>query len=82
MSQENSLLVPRLAVAMATLSDGFILERTDTANDDRTPLSLTELWVFDIPDSEEGDCYTLTKALRDSGTWQTSFGYLPEWLEL
>ncbi|KAH6888911.1 TPR-like protein [Coprinopsis sp. MPI-PUGE-AT-0042] len=77
MDQETSSLAPHHASSDGELYlTDIILERTDTANDDRTPLSLTELWVFGIPDSEEGNCYTLTNGT--SGQWHmTDFIQLP-----
>ncbi|KAH6888900.1 CHAT domain-containing protein [Coprinopsis sp. MPI-PUGE-AT-0042] len=79
MGQETNSPVPHHASRDGELClTDIILERTDTTNDldDGTPLSLTELWVFGIPDSEEGNCYTLTNTA--SGQWHmTDFIQLP-----
>ncbi|KAH6881193.1 hypothetical protein BKA70DRAFT_1575486 [Coprinopsis sp. MPI-PUGE-AT-0042] len=77
MGQETSSPVPQDASGDGELYlTDIILKRTDTANDDRTPLSLTELWVFGIPGSEEGNCYTLTNVT--SGQWHLiDFIWLP-----
>ncbi|KAH6903346.1 CHAT domain-containing protein [Coprinopsis sp. MPI-PUGE-AT-0042] len=71
MSQESSSLVAEHTSGEMPSSELYltdiVLERTDTASDYTPPLSLTELWVFDIPDSEKGNCYTLTNGAP--GQW-------------
>ncbi|KAH6877413.1 CHAT domain-containing protein [Coprinopsis sp. MPI-PUGE-AT-0042] len=59
MSQESSLVAEHTSGEIELYLTDIVLERTDTASDYTPPLSLTELWVFDIPDSEKGNCYTL-----------------------
>ncbi|KAH6902046.1 CHAT domain-containing protein [Coprinopsis sp. MPI-PUGE-AT-0042] len=77
MGQESSLLVPKHASGEGELYlTDIVLKRTDTASDYGPPMSLAELWVFGLPDSEEGKCYTLMN--RASGQWcMTDFILLP-----
>ncbi|KAH6910829.1 CHAT domain-containing protein [Coprinopsis sp. MPI-PUGE-AT-0042] len=77
MGQENSSLVPQHASGGGGLYlTDIVIECTDTASDSGLLLSLTELWVFGIPDSEDGKCYTLTNG--NPGQWHmTNFITLP-----
>ncbi|KAH6867440.1 CHAT domain-containing protein [Coprinopsis sp. MPI-PUGE-AT-0042] len=77
MGQESSSLGPEHASDKGQLYlTDIVLEYTDMDSGDRQPLSLTELWVFGIPGSEEGKCYTLMNGA--SGRWHmTDFIMLP-----
>ncbi|KAH6890186.1 TPR-like protein [Coprinopsis sp. MPI-PUGE-AT-0042] len=69
-SSERFVAILWMAIPTSTdmIWPDIVLERADTASDDGTPLILTELWVFGIPGSEEGKCYTLT-ANGTLGQW-------------
>ncbi|KAF5323854.1 hypothetical protein D9611_008438 [Ephemerocybe angulata] len=81
MGQQNSSLVTDAAPGRSMVSglssimifghpiwSDIVFERADSTEDDGTPLSLTELWVSETPESEEAKSLTVFNA--SPGRWE------------
>ncbi|KAF6750585.1 CHAT domain-containing protein [Ephemerocybe angulata] len=67
--QNSSSLVTDAAPGRSQfLITDIVFERTDSTEDDGTPLSLTELWVSETPGSEEAKSLTVFNA--SPGRWE------------